>query len=325
MTGHVWVVVPAPGEGVTTAAWEPLAAARVLAAGLGAKVAALVVGPGPGDVLVRARGLAEAAVHVDGPGLEAFASGTYAAAAAKALEGRNPAAVLTLADGRGRELAPRLAVRLGGAPLTEISQVEVSDNRPVFGRPVFGGKAVARLVAESAPAVVSIKPGAFELPADGPESGEAPHETVAFQAAAPDVDVVSREAAKVEGVPLDAAPVVVSGGRGVGGPDPFRHELKELADLLGGAVGASLAAVDAGWVPQSMQVGQTGTAVAPTVYIAVGISGASQHLAGISGARHVVAINKDKDAPIFRVADVGIVGDFKTLIPALLKAVRARG
>ncbi|MBE3589454.1 MAG: electron transfer flavoprotein subunit alpha/FixB family protein [Firmicutes bacterium] len=317
----VYVLIFAPGGAAARAALEPLGAGRALAEGLGGKLAGVVVGAGAEEVAAEARRRADAVIHVTGDHLRAYEADAFTAAAEHALKGRDAAAVLTLADAVGREVAPRLAARLGGSPLTEVSGAQVEDGRPVFTRPVFGGKAVAKLVGRRAPVVVTVKAGAFEAPA---ESGaEAPLETIQAPAVEPAVEVLAREAAPAAGVPLDAAPVVVSGGRGVGGPEPFQKELKELAEALGGAVGASLAAVDAGWVPQSYQVGQTGTAVAPTVYIAVGISGASQHLAGISGAKHVVAINKDKDAPIFRVAEVGLVGEWKPIVDALIRAVKA--
>ncbi|MBX6350082.1 MAG: electron transfer flavoprotein subunit alpha/FixB family protein [Clostridia bacterium] len=319
----LWAAVVAPGGEARPAAWEAFGAARELARGLGDGLSAIVLGGATGSPAVaRARRLADRVVHVSVADDAALDSRQAAAAFAAALEGEEADIVVTVADAFGREWAPRLAVRLRGAPLTEVTGVAVEDGEPVFLRPVFGGKAVARLCAAARPSVVTVRAGAFSAPEEG--AGEAEVRSLAAEPTAPEFEVLAREAAESAGVPLAQAAVVVSGGRGVGGPEPFRRELKELADALGGAVGASLAAVDAGWVPQSMQVGQTGTSVAPTVYIAVGISGASQHLAGIGGARHVVAINKDREAPIFRVAEVGIVGDYQTLVPEIVKAVRAR-
>lgn len=317
----VYVLIFAPGGATAKAALEPLGAGRALAQALNGKLVGVVVGAGADAAVEAVRRRADAVVHVSGDALQSYDVDAFTAAAQQALEGRDARVVLALADSIGREVAPRLAARLGGSPLTEISDVAVEDGRPVFSRPVFGGKAVAKLVGRRDPVVATVKAGAFEAPAEG--QAEAAVETLTAAAVEPSVEVLGREAAPQTGVPLDAAPVVVSGGRGVGGPEPFQNELKQLADLLGGAVGASLAAVDAGWVPQSYQVGQTGTAVAPTVYIAVGISGASQHLAGISGAKHVVAINKDKEAPIFRVAEVGLVGEWKPIVDALVKALQA--
>lgn len=224
-------------------------------------------------------------------------------------------------DEAGRELAPRIAYRLGAGLATEAVQVRWEDGRATVHRPVYGGKAVATVVLAGPVGVIQVKDRAFD--AAEPEPGRTGEvEEIPAAGGTPRLQLVEQVREETEGVPLEEAPVVVAGGRGLGGPEPFQQELAELARLLGGAVGASLAAVDAGWVPPSLQVGQTGKSVAPELYLAVGISGASQHLAGITGAKHVVAINKDQEAPIFRVAELGLVGDWKEVLPALIEAVR---
>ena len=224
----------------------------------------------------------------------------------------------------GRELAPRLAFRLGvglAQDCLEIS-VDVAAKKLLANRPVYGGNAVAVVSCEYTPQMAAIRPKAYEpLAADTARQGQVvsfPVELDASLSRSQVVDVVKEEAA---GIKLEDARVVVSGGRGLGGPEPFQ-ELEGLAKLLGGAVGASRAAVDSGWVPPSYQVGLTGKTITPDLYITVAISGASQHMAGCSGAKVIVAINKDSEANIFKEARYGVVGDWQQVIPALTEAVR---
>lgn len=227
-------------------------------------------------------------------------------------------AVLLPADERGGEVAPRLAERLAGAAVTHAVAVEVADGRPVWTRPVFGGKALATVVATAEPVVATLRRGAFE-PAHT-NGGSASLETRRAPAGDGAVELIGSEA-PAGGASLEDAAVIVSGGAGLGGAEAF-SELEELARLLEGAVGASLAAVDAGWAPPERQVGLTGKAVSPDVYFALGISGASQHLAGIGSAKAVVAVNTDPDAPIFRTARLGAVMDCREFIGALVAELR---
>jgi len=246
-------------------------------------------------------------------------------AAMQALCGEiTPRVVLIGRTIEGRELAPRLAFRLGvglAQDCLEIS-VDTGNKKLLANRPVYGGNAVAVVSCEYTPHMAAIRPKAYEpLEADTSRQGQVisfPVELDESQARSRVVDVVREEAA---GIKLEDAKVVVSGGRGLGGPDPFKA-LEELAKLLGGAVGASRAAVDAGWVPPSYQVGLTGKTITPDLYITVAISGASQHLAGCSGAKTIVAINRDAEANIFKEARYGVVGDWQQVVPALTEAVR---
>ena len=246
-------------------------------------------------------------------------------AAMQALCGEiTPRVVLIGRTIEGRELAPRLAFRLGvglAQDCLEIS-VDTGNKKLLANRPVYGGNAVAVVGCEYTPQMAAIRPKVYEpLEADTSRQGQVisfPVELEESQVRSRVVDVVREEAA---GVKLEDARVVVSGGRGLGGPDPFQ-ELEELAKILGGAVGASRAAVDAGWVPPSYQVGLTGKTITPDLYITVAISGASQHLAGCSGAKTIVAINKDAEANIFKEARYGVVGDWQQVVPALTEAVR---
>ena len=236
----------------------------------------------------------------------------------------NPRVVLVSRTPEGRELAPRLAFRLGvglAQDCLEVS-VDVAAKTLLANRPVYGGNAVAVVSCERTPQIAAIRPKAYE-PAelDTSRTGQVVSFPVELDAAQAKTRVVETVREESEGVKLEEARVVVSGGRGLGGPEPFSG-LEELARILGGAVGASRAAVDSGWVPPSYQVGLTGKAITPELYITVAISGASQHMAGCSGAKCIVAINKDADANIFKDARYGVVGDWERVLPALTEAVR---
>lgn len=222
-------------------------------------------------------------------------------------------AVLLSATTLGSELAGRLGARLGAPVLSEV--IAVGPDMTVK-RPLYGGKAVAEFKIAANPAVLTIRRKYFE-PAtlDGQTAPEI------IRIADPAVELLSEEPVLTQGVRLEDAEIIVSGGRGMGGSDNF-SVLREMAGLLHAAVGASRGAVDEGWAPQTMQVGKTGNIVAPGVYFAVGISGASQHLAGIANAKCVVAVNKDEEANIFKRARFGVVCDYKNFVPALIQAIR---
>ncbi len=233
-----------------------------------------------------------------------------------------PQAILLTHSAAGRELGPSLAFRLETGVVTDCTSVRVDAGRLVVTKPVFGGSALAELAVMSDPQVATLRPRAFE--AAEPQAGNSAQvETLGVSVPQPRMQVlddVKEEAAA--GPKLKDAKVVVSGGRGLGGPENW-HVVEELAQVLGGAVGASRAATDAGWVAPTHQVGLTGATVAPDLYIAVGISGAVQHIAGISGAKNVVAINRDAEANIFKYARYGVVGDWKQVLPAFTERLRA--
>ena len=257
------------------------------------------------------------------PALTADAPEAAAQAIAGALGDLGADAVLWAAGAWGREVGTRAALRLGAGFVADgQALVRAGDDLRVT-KAIYGGKALATLAPRGRPAMAQLRLGATD-PAVMGQGGPAPIETYAHGARDEDHRVLSREPApRGEGPSLTEAKRVVSGGRGLGAPENFRY-LEELAQVLGAAVGASRAAVDAGWVPASYQVGQTGVSVAPELYLAVGISGASQHVAGITRARHIVAINKDGEAPIFQLAEFGVVGDYKEIVPALTEALRGR-
>jgi electron transfer flavoprotein alpha subunit len=223
-------------------------------------------------------------------------------------------AVLTPANTDGKNFAPRLAAKLDTAPISDIVEVVSADT---FVRPIYAGNALETVQSSDAKKVITVRPTAFAAAAEG---GSASVETVTGADAAK-TTFVSEEMVKSDRPELGAAKIVVSGGRALGSAEEFHAVMDPLADKLGAAVGASRAAVDAGYAPNDYQVGQTGKVVAPQLYIAIGISGAIQHLAGMKDSKVIVAINKDADAPIFQVADYGLVADYKTAVPELMKAL----
>jgi len=226
-----------------------------------------------------------------------------------------PDLVLVTADTVGRELAPRLAFRRQAALLTEAMELRLDGPAILARRQVYGGRAMATLATTKRPAVISVKPRSFDAPEPSDAVGEVEDLQVAIDADALPA-VVTDVATETAEVGLEEAQVVIGGGRGVGGAEGFKL-LQALAELLGGAVGSSRPPADEGWVPISWQIGQTGKTIRPNLYIAVGISGAAQHVAGVSGARTIVAINRDNQAPIFSLAHYGLVGDYRQIVPAL--------
>ena len=286
----------------------------------GGDVAAVVAGSGIADAAAGLGAHGAAKVFVaDDPNLALYSAEGYAEAVAKAVEAAAPEAVFFSGTAMGRDLAPRVAAKLGVGALADVVALEKDGDQFVARRPVYSGKAFATVdSAGSKPQVISLRPNVFAAEETG---GSA--EVVALDGLALSIRAVVKELIDTGGGELDVAEadVIVSGGRGLKGPENFAI-LKGLADALGGAVGASRAAVDAGWIPHKHQVGQTGKVVSPSLYIAAGISGAIQHLAGMSSSKVIVAINKDPDAPIFKIADYGIVGDLFDVIPPMVEEVK---
>jgi electron transfer flavoprotein alpha subunit len=303
---------------------ELLAAARQIAAVTGGRVQAALFGSAAADspVALGAAG-ADVVLRLEHPLLEAYDPDVVLAALTDARAASGADLLLLADDARGREIAPRLAARWDGGLVTEavgIGQGLGGELR--LRRPLYGGRCFAELPAARRPLVVTLRLRSVEPAPEVPgRTAEVRALPLTLDSALVRTRVLERVAEEVRGVKLENARIVVSGGRGLKGPEPFA-QLAELAQALKGAVGASRAATDAGWVPLSAQVGQTGKTVSPELYIAVGISGAIQHLAGMSSSKTIVAINTDPDAPIFKVAHFGIVGDFKAVLPHLIQECR---
>jgi electron transfer flavoprotein alpha subunit len=325
MAGNVLVLAERRAGEIKRPTLEAVGVARRLADVLGGRVDVLALGEGAaaGADLVARHG-ADRLLAVEAAHVTLYAPEAYAATLAAAAKSSDAAVVLAPGTIQGKDVAARAAARLGTACLSDVVEIDVAADGTLRGkRPVYSGKAYARASIPAArPAFATLRPNAFSLPA-GDEARKA--EVVPVEVAIPAdklrVKTVRLDRPAAQELDVAEASIVVSGGRGLKEAENFRL-VRELADALGGAVGASRAVVDAGWIGHAHQVGQTGKVVAPKLYVACGISGAIQHLAGMSTAKVIVAINKDPEAPIFKVADYGIVGDLFEIVPALTAEVR---
>lgn len=302
--------------GFDRAAQGILGAGRRLADALGGRLRAVALGPGDDALVSGAAAVADSVATADHPQLAEYNPETYLDALAAVCKSLEPAAVLLGNDTYSQELAPRLAHRLGGSAASDAVAIGVEGGKLRVTRGVYGGKATAVIELERAPGVVWVRARAME-PADAGSRAPGEVEKVSVDLPAePRVKLVKRHEEAKAGVRLEDARIIVSGGRGLGGPEPF-GELQSLADALGAQMAASRAACDAGWVPPSWQVGQTGKKVAPDLYIAIAISGASQHIMGIADSKVICAINTDADAPIFKHCRFGLVEDYKKVVGPL--------
>lgn len=316
----IWVVVDRAGDKVATVSLELLTKARELAS----NVEAVAWGDTSGFAEpVGAHGATALHAVDTAGGLPGPA--VAAAMAAKIAGGSAPDAIFVPQTYNGRDIAGRLSVKIDKPVLTNAVNVVEEGGTVQSEHAIFGATEIVRArFTAGAPGIFVIRAKSFaaEAGSGGPaalDSWEVPD-----LGATGGVKVLSSHVEESEGPKLDEAPVVVSGGRGLGDAGSYSL-ITELAKLLKGAPGASRAIVDAGWVPYSHQVGQTGKTVKPTVYIAAGISGATQHMVGMKGAKNIIAINKDQEAPIFSIADLGVVGDVKKVLPQLIEALKARG
>jgi len=315
----IWVFAEATDGKVASITLEILAKAKELAGTVECVVA------GDGAAVAGELGAHGASkVYATGDLGGALAGVPVASAiAAQVAAGNAPDAILFGTTYDGRDVAGRLSAKLGRTVITNNVDLEVDGDALVCTEPVFGGTTLVKTKFTGAgPQLVLVRPKSFAA-AEEPSGGAAEVVTIEVPDAGA-AKVVNRHVEEATGPKLDEAAVVVSGGRGLGEKDKYEM-IETLAKLLKAAPGASRAIVDAGWVPYSYQVGQTGKVVKPTVYIAAGISGATQHLVGMKGSKNIIAINKDAEAPIFSVADLGIVGDVHKVVPKLIEALQARG
>jgi electron transfer flavoprotein alpha subunit len=301
-------------------AWQMLSEARQLVDAHGGEVWGVHWHAADCDVSTTAgRYGAHKVVTATAPEFERYDSELWTQALAQFVQQHKPDLLLIGSTAMGKDLAPRLAARLRTACISDAVGLSWNDGL-VVKRPVYAGKCFAQMTARSACPVVGIRPNAFALRETGGTAAAVAFKPV-LDASRAKAKVTAVETAAAGKVALTEAEIVVSGGRGIKGPENYRL-IEDLAGALGAAAGASRAIVDAGWVDYSHQVGQTGKTVAPNLYVACGISGAIQHLAGMSSSKCIVAINKDPAAPIFKVADYGIAGDLFAVLPALTEAVR---
>jgi electron transfer flavoprotein alpha subunit len=304
-----------------TVSREALGEAARLSASLGGPVVAVC--PAAADPGLAALGEAGAdrAILARHQAFGSYHAAGYARAVAAAAQTLGPKLVLFANSAMGRDLAPRVAARLDAGLASDCTALAVEGGRLIATRPVYAGKAIQKVAFKGPVALASLRPKAFAAVARPGVSAAVETLAVAEDPQFARSRLVSVAASAAGKLDLTESEVIVSGGRGLKGPENFKL-LEDLAQVLGATVGASRAVVDAGWRPHSDQVGQTGKTVSPKLYVAVGISGAIQHLAGMSSSRCIVAINKDPDAPIFKVADYGVVGDLFEIVPALTDAVR---
>ena len=312
---------------------ELIGKATELAADLGQQVVAILLGSGIKDkaeILIQHG--ADKVVVVDDPMLAEYVTEPYAKALNEIIKKNDPEIVLFGATSIGRDLAPRVSARVHTGLTADCTKLDIGtiNTMPdtkllLMTRPAFGGNIMATIVCKDhRPQMATVRPGVMKaLAKDEARKGEVVDFKVDFTDA--DMNVKIREVVKGDSKAVDIteAKVLISGGRGIGSPD-FFGKLQELADVLGGVVSASRAAVDAGWIEKDRQVGQTGKTVRPDLYMACGISGAIQHVAGMESAEYIVAINTNDTAPIFDVADLGIVGDVKAIVPKLTEAIAKR-
>jgi electron transfer flavoprotein alpha subunit len=314
----ILVVVEHANGRVSKSTWEMISVAREL--GREASVTALVLGSNIAPVAAEiARGVDQVLV-ADLPALAQYDSELWSAAVAQiATEGE--ASVILIGGSRsGREYSPRVAVKLDAPLLEDVISLKASGETLTAQRYSYLARVTETIEATGPIAVVTVKPGVFNPATPGAEAAE--QFDVELKLPTPRLKVTGKTVERSSRVGLAEADIVVSGGRGVGSAEGFTQYVEALADQLGAAVGATRAIVDAGWRPYSEQVGQTGKTVQPKLYIAIGISGAVQHLSGMNKSKTIVAINRDAEAPIFKIADYGIVGDVPQLVPALLEALK---
>ncbi len=307
---------------IKKASLEALSEAGRLAAEMKTDAAAVVVGTGPDGWATELGACGASKVFVlESAALNQYSTQDYAVALAELVKKNGPAAVFFSATSMGKDLAPRLAARLGVGVASDCTQVAVKDGQLEFTRPIFAGKALLTFRLTSSPQVVSLRPNVFPL-AQAAGVGEVIKEAVEVPASPAGARVT--EILQERGGEMDVteADIVISGGRGMKGPENFSL-LREVSELIPrSAVGASRSAVDSGWIGHQHQVGQTGKTVSPNLYMAFGISGAIQHLAGMTSSKVIVAVNKDPEAPIFKVADFGVVGDLFQVIPPLKEEIK---
>lgn len=305
---------------------EALGCGRKLADELGEDLSCLLASDAVGDLSKEAIAFGADKVYTaEDPALKQYQAGCYIQVADQVIKEIAPRIILTGNTLVGVDLAPRLAFRLGVGLATDCLELSLDPGtkRLMQTSSVYGGNAQAIFTGEAMPQIATIRTKAMEpIERDDSRTGEVIPVKVAIDMSMVKTKIVDFIKEEVTGIKLEDAPAIICGGRGCGGPDPYNTLLKELADLLKGAVGASRPPCDNGWVPEALHIGLTGKIVAPDIYFAIGISGASQHMSGCTGSKAIIAINKDPDANIFKQANFGVVGKFEDVVPPLTSKLK---
>ena len=314
MAKDVWIVAEHRDGALRNVSFEIASVARNLADELGEEVCAVLVGSGVEGFAPELAKYGVDKVYVADDAIFAdYTTDAYSAAVAKVVKENDASILLLAASVQGKDLSSRLVGKLATGMASDCTDVKIADGKLLAIRPMYAGKCFGEIVVESYPQMASLRPKVFAA-VENAKAGAVVKFDAGVAADGIKTKVLETQKDASGKVDLTEADIIVSGGRGMKGADEYKV-IEELADLLGAAVGASRAAVDAGWRPQSDQVGQTGKVVSPNLYVACGISGAIQHLAGMSSSKYIVAINKDADAPIFARADYGIVDDLFKIVP----------
>lgn len=327
LTNDLWVFIETNEDGTAkNVGIELLTPGRMLADKQGGNLVAVVIGSHADAAVGEAEANgADKIILVEGKEYAVYTTDAYVIAMNALVEKYGPTSILIGASNNGRDLAPRLSCRLKTGLTADCTALDIDDEtgNVAWTRPAFGGNLMATIMCpDNRPQIGTVRPGVFKKGVRMERHAEIIHETISVEAEKIRTQVLELVTDIADGnVDLEGAEIIVSGGRGVGGPEGF-DIIRQLADVLGATVGASRAAVDAGWISHAHQVGQTGKTVGPRLYIACGISGAIQHLAGMSGSDVVVAVNKDSRAPIFDVADYGVVGNLFEVLPVLIKELK---
>jgi electron transfer flavoprotein alpha subunit len=316
MAKGVWIVAEQRDGALRKVSFELASTARKLADQLGEEVCAVLCGSGiEGKAAELGKYGVDKVFVADGPAFEPYTTDAYATAVAKAVKDNDAAILLLAASSQGKDLSSRLVGKLATGMATDCTDVKIADGKLVAIRPMYAGKCFGEVVVSGSPQMASLRPNVFTIVETAKAGAVTKFDAGLGELKTKVLEVQKEASGKID---VSEANIIVSGGRGMKGPEGYGI-LEELAGVLGAAVGASRAAVDAGWRPQSDQVGQTGKVVSPNLYIACGISGAIQHLAGMSSSKYIVAINKDAEAPIFQKADYGVVDDLFKVVPELTK------
>lgn len=318
--GDVLVFVEVKDGKLRKPSREALSIGRKLAGQAGGSLIAFAAGSGSPSAAGEAGKFGAKKLLIAGDkSLDSYLTESYTAALTQAIKETSPSIVLLAGTANGKDLAPRVAARLGVGVASEVDSLEWADGKLKARRPVYSGKVFARIEVEGQPAIATTRSNAF--PVEEGDGGAPETVNMTISGAESRTRVLETKAPEAGELSIAEADIIVSGGRGLKEAGNFSY-IRDLAHAINGAVGASRATVDAGWIDHHHQVGQTGRVVSPNLYIAAGISGAIQHLAGMSSSKHIVAINKDPEAPIFRIADLGVVGDIFTILPALTEEVK---